>query len=103
MARNAVRYEARFYGEAASEERIWRDASELKIVSSLNGGRRVKDGSGIPVAMRVEDARRESEAAEVVADGDDDSSDGDIIEGSDVNMDMDVEELEMKSIMNERR
>ena len=52
LAGNARRYEARF-GEPASEERIWRDAAELKIVQTLNGGRRAKDGGDFPAAMRV--------------------------------------------------
>lgn len=51
LARNARRYETRFL-ESASEERIWRDAAELKIVNALNGGRRVKNAE-FPVAMRV--------------------------------------------------
>jgi len=51
LAKNAVRYETRFM-EPASEERIWRDAAELKIANSLNGGRKMKDAK-IPAAMRV--------------------------------------------------
>mmetsp|Transcript_35809 Transcript_35809/g.75410 ORF Transcript_35809/g.75410 Transcript_35809/m.75410 type:complete len:517 (+) Transcript_35809:93-1643(+) len=51
LAKNAYRYETRFM-EPASEERIWRDAAELKIVNSLNGGRKMKNVE-IPVAMRV--------------------------------------------------
>ena len=53
LARNAKRYEVRFM-EPASEERIWRDAAELKVVSSLNGGRKVsKNFTDVPAAMRV--------------------------------------------------
>ena len=51
LAKNAFRYESRFM-EPASEERIWRDAAELKIVRTLNGGRRIKNKE-IPVAMKV--------------------------------------------------
>mmetsp|Transcript_2525 Transcript_2525/g.5437 ORF Transcript_2525/g.5437 Transcript_2525/m.5437 type:complete len:608 (-) Transcript_2525:140-1963(-) len=65
LARNAVRYEERFGGEeAASEERIWRDAAELKIVHCWNGGRWVKSGSGVPVALRVGDVLREKREKE---------------------------------------
>jgi tetratricopeptide (TPR) repeat protein len=53
LARNAKRYEMRFM-EPASEERIWRDAAELKVVSSLNGGRKVsKEFTDVPAAMRI--------------------------------------------------
>ena len=51
LAKNAVRYETRFI-EPASEERIWRDAAELKIVNTLNAGRKMKN-SDIPVAVRI--------------------------------------------------
>ena len=51
LAKNAFRYESRFM-EPASEERIWRDAAELKIVRTLNGGRRMKNKQ-IPAAMKV--------------------------------------------------
>ena len=51
LAKNAFRYETRFL-EPASEERIWRDAAELKIVNTLNGGRMMKN-EDIPIAMRV--------------------------------------------------
>ncbi|KAL7541753.1 hypothetical protein ACHAXR_011230 [Thalassiosira sp. AJA248-18] len=51
LSKNALRYETRFM-ESASEERIWRDAAELQIVNSLNGGRKMKN-KDIPVAMRV--------------------------------------------------
>jgi hypothetical protein len=53
LARNAHRYEKRFM-EPASEERIWRDAAELKVISSLNGGRKVLKSVDVPAAMRVE-------------------------------------------------
>ena len=53
LARNAKRYEERFM-EPASEERIWRDAAELKVISSLNGGRKVLKNVDVPAAMRVE-------------------------------------------------
>jgi tetratricopeptide (TPR) repeat protein len=53
LAKNAKRYEVRFM-EPASEERIWRDAAELKVISSLNGGRKVsKNFTNVPAAMRV--------------------------------------------------
>lgn len=64
LANNAIRYETRF-GEPASEERIWRDACELKIVSSLHGKRKVKDRS-IPVAMRVPVGEEGEDNEEVV-------------------------------------
>lgn len=51
LANNAFRYESRFM-EPASEERIWRDAAELKIVHTLNGGRKMKNKE-IPVAVKV--------------------------------------------------
>jgi hypothetical protein len=51
LAKNAFRYESRFM-EPASEERIWRDAAEVKIVRTLNGGRRMKNKQ-IPAAMKV--------------------------------------------------
>lgn len=65
LARNAFRYESRFM-EPASEERIWRDAAELKIVRSLNGGRRMKN-IDIPVAMKVplEDGTVDMEQSEI--------------------------------------
>ncbi len=53
LAKNAKRYEVRFM-EPASEERIWRDAAELKVISSFNGGRKVsKQFIDVPAAMRV--------------------------------------------------
>ena len=58
LAQNAIRYETRFM-EPASEERIWRDAAELKIVNSLNGGRKMKKDSNIPMAMRVKIEEKE--------------------------------------------
>ena len=51
LARNAVRFETRF-AEPASEERIWRDASELKILHSPDRGRNTKNDD-VPVAARV--------------------------------------------------
>jgi len=51
LARNAVRYETRF-GEPASEERIWRDAAELKIIHTINGGRKMKNKDSA-AAVRV--------------------------------------------------
>ncbi len=50
LAKNAMRYESRFM-EPASEERIWRDAAELKIVYTLNGGRMTK--SDFSATIRV--------------------------------------------------
>jgi hypothetical protein len=50
LAKNVMRYEKRFM-EPASEERIWRDAAELKIVHSLNGGRMMKND--FPATIRV--------------------------------------------------
>ena len=65
LARNAERYEARFM-EPASEERIWRDAAELKVISSLNAGRRVLKDIHIPAAMRVAmDDNEEVESVEM--------------------------------------
>jgi len=52
LAKNALRYETRFM-EPASEERIWRDAAELKIANSLNGGGRKPKNKDFPVVMRV--------------------------------------------------
>lgn len=52
LADNALRYESRFM-EPASEERIWRDAAELKIVHSFNGGRVSKNDIDFPVTARV--------------------------------------------------
>jgi hypothetical protein len=54
LAKNAIRYETRFMSPA-SEERIWRDAAELKIVYSLNGGRRAKNNAPAAVRVLVED------------------------------------------------
>jgi len=51
LARNAVRYETRFM-EPASEERIWRDAAELKIINTINGGRKMKNKDSA-AAVRV--------------------------------------------------
>lgn len=51
LAKNAVRYETRFM-EPASEERIWRDAAELKIVNTLNAGRKMKNRD-TPATVRV--------------------------------------------------
>jgi len=51
LAKNALRYETRF-NEPASEERIWRDAAELKVVNTLNGGRKMMN-KDMPVTMRV--------------------------------------------------
>lgn len=51
LAKNAFRYETRFM-EPASEERIWRDAAEMKIVNTFNGGRKMKN-EDFPVTMRV--------------------------------------------------
>lgn len=54
LAKNAVRFESRFMGmEPASEERIWRDAAELKIVNSLSPGRKKAKNVDVPMAMRV--------------------------------------------------
>ena len=73
LADNALRYESRFM-EPASEERIWRDAAELKIVHSFNGGRVSKNNTDFPVTARV-----------VVEEG------------------VDAEQSEKESIFNERR
>mmetsp|Transcript_3669 Transcript_3669/g.9304 ORF Transcript_3669/g.9304 Transcript_3669/m.9304 type:complete len:490 (-) Transcript_3669:269-1738(-) len=51
LSKNAFRYETRFM-EPASEERIWRDAAELKIINTLNAGRKMKNGH-IPATVRV--------------------------------------------------
>jgi len=51
LAKNAVRYETRFM-EPASEERIWRDAAELKIIHTINGGRKMKNKDSA-AAVRV--------------------------------------------------
>lgn len=68
LAKNAQRYEVRFM-EPASEERIWRDAAELKVISSLNGGRKVsKKFTDVPAAMRVvldEDSNLDEKTAEI--------------------------------------
>ena len=68
LAQNAKRYEVRFM-EPASEERIWRDAAELKVISSLNGGRKVsKQFTDVPAAMRVvldEDSDIDHQTAEM--------------------------------------
>ncbi|EJK72145.1 hypothetical protein THAOC_06352, partial [Thalassiosira oceanica] len=54
LAKNAVRFESRFMGmEPASEERIWRDAAELKIINSLSPGRKKAKNVDVPMAMRV--------------------------------------------------
>lgn len=50
LAKNAVRYETRFM-EPASEERIWRDACELKIVHTIYS-RKMKN-QNVPAAIRV--------------------------------------------------
>ena len=52
LADNALRYESRFM-EPASEERIWRDAAELKIVHNFNGGRVSINNTDFPVTARV--------------------------------------------------
>lgn len=68
LAKNAKRYEIRFM-EPASEERIWRDAAELKVISSFNGGRKVsKKFIDVPAAMRVvldEDSDVDDKTAEM--------------------------------------
>ena len=51
LAKNAIRYETRFM-EPASEERIWRDAAELKIIHTINGGRKMMNKNN-PAAVRV--------------------------------------------------
>ncbi|KAL7453604.1 hypothetical protein ACHAWC_007888 [Mediolabrus comicus] len=80
LARNANRYEKRFM-EPASEERIWRDAAELKVISSLNGGRKVLKSVDVPAAMRVEIDHQ-------------DDNDGIVV---------DAKTAEMESISSERR
>ena len=57
LAKNAIRYETRFM-EPASEERIWRDAAELKIIHTINGGRKMKNkdsAAAVRVAALLED------------------------------------------------
>ena len=62
LAKNAVRFETRFMGmEPASEERIWRDAAELKIINSLSPGRKKAKNADAPVAMRVPIAEGDDE------------------------------------------
>jgi tetratricopeptide (TPR) repeat protein len=79
LAKNAKRYELRFM-EPASEERIWRDAAELKVVSSFNGGRKVsKKFTDVPAAMRV------------------------VLDEDDNNGIVDAKTAEMESIASERR
>ena len=62
LAKNAVRFETRFMGmEPASEERIWRDAAELKIMNSLSPGRKKVKNVDVPMAMRVPIAEGDDE------------------------------------------
>ena len=59
--KNAIRYETRFM-LPASEERIWRDAAELKIVYSLNGGRVAKNDAPATVRVAAEDGMNEDQS-----------------------------------------
>jgi tetratricopeptide (TPR) repeat protein len=61
LAKNAIRFETRFLSPA-SEERIWRDAAELKIVYSLNGGRMAKNDAPATVRVTVEDGMNEDQS-----------------------------------------
>jgi hypothetical protein len=64
LAKNAMRYESRFM-EPASEERIWRDAAELKIVYNLNGGRVMKNGFPATIRVSVEEEIDEEQSEKI--------------------------------------
>lgn len=54
FAHNAALYESRF-GQTASEERIWRDACELKIVNSPTSSKGRKRAGSLSTPLKTED------------------------------------------------